>query len=146
MLGGASFVTNRYIQDKMRFDKDVYAVKSGTTIQIASKTPEEPHTVSVVSKSDLPKSVRDFGKCFGGGICKQLEKDHGAPENREGPPKKPLVNKGAAGLDARGDSLAIAPGSGPGSKGSVKLSASKGKTLYLLCVIHPWMQAKITVK
>lgn len=141
-LGGASFVKNRYIQDKMRFNKDVYQLKSGTKIQLASKTAEEPHTVSVVNKSDLPKSIRDFGKCFGGGICADLEKAHGAPKDGEGPPKFPVVNKGPGGLDRRGDSIVLAPG----GKGSITLSAKKGSTLYLLCVIHPWMQAKITVK
>ncbi len=142
ILGGASMVPNRFIQDKLRFDKDDYQIKSGTTIRIASKSPEEPHTLSVVRKSDFPKTVREFGKCFGGGACATVSKAHGFPEDGEGPPKEALVNKGAAGFDVNGDSIALGPGKG----GSVKLSARAGKTLYLLCVIHPWMQAKITVK
>ncbi|MBA2346980.1 MAG: hypothetical protein H0V81_01675 [Solirubrobacterales bacterium] len=142
ILGGASFEANRFIQDKQRFNKDVYQVKSGAKIQINSKTKEEPHTVSVVSRRDLPKSVADFGKCYRGGICAQLEKDHGAPENGEGPPTNPLVDKGATGFDARGDSIVI----DPGGKGRFTVSAKKGRTLYIMCVIHPWMQAKIKVK
>lgn len=142
ILGGASFVPNRYIQDKMRFGKDVYALRAGSTIQIRSKTPQEPHTVSVVRKSDFPKTVKGLEACYKGGVCGKLEKAHGAPENGEGPPKFPLVNKGKTGLDTEGDSIVVAPGKG----GSVKLSAAPGQTLYLLCAIHPWMQAKITVK
>ena len=35
----------------------------------------------------------------------------------------------------------------PGGKPyHVKVSAKKGTTLYFLCLIHPWMQAKVLVK
>jgi len=142
--GGVKFEPNRYIQDQQRFAKDVYALKSGAQIKIANKATGEPHTVSVVSKSDLPKNMRAFGGCFEGGICGQLTQAHGFPEGG-GEPKTPLLDKGAAGLDTKGDSISIAP-FGPGGKATVKLSAKKGKQLYLLCIIHPWMQAKISVK
>ncbi len=144
MLGGASFVPNRYIQDKLRFEKDVYSLKSGATIQLRSRTPGEPHTVSVVSRTDFPKTIAGFDKCFEGGICGQLAQAHGFPEG-DGPATTPLVNKGADGFDVRGDSIVIAPPR-PGARDSVKLTAKKGKTLYLLCVIHPWMQAKIVTR
>ncbi|MDQ3849973.1 MAG: hypothetical protein M3296_05090 [Actinomycetota bacterium] len=144
ILGGSSFVPNRYLQEKTRFNKDVYALRSGATIQIRNKTPQEPHTVSVVSKSDLPKTVKGFDTCFEKGICGRLGRAHGFPEG-EGPPTTPLVNSGAAGFDTKGDSIAIAP-RGRGATPSVKLSAKKGKTLYFMCIIHPWMQARISVK
>jgi len=141
ILGGTSFVANRYIKDKMRFNRDVYQLKSGAKIQITSKTPDEPHTVSVVNKSDIPKTAGGLGKCFEGGICGELFGAHGVPEG-DGPPTTPLVNKGAAGFDTKGDSIVI----GPGQKTSVELTAKKGRNLYLLCAIHPWMQARISVK
>ena len=37
---------------------------------------------------------------------------------------------------------------GPGKKGEsidLKVTAKKGTTLYFLCAIHPWMQAKVIV-
>ncbi len=141
ILGGASFKANRYIQDRMRFNKDVYRLKSGTTIQIRSKTPGEPHTVSVVRRADYPKTVKGFETCFMKGPCGKLGEAHGFPEG-DGPPTTPLVNTGKAGFDRTGDSIVIAPN----GKGSVKLTAAKGQTLQLLCIIHPWMQAKIVVK
>lgn len=144
ILGGSSFVKNRYIQEKTRFAKDVYALKSGSQIKIVSKTPGEGHTVSVVGLTDLPKTTKDFDKCYERGICGKLAGAHGFPEG-EGPPTTPLVNQGAPGFDKKGDSLAIGPAA-PDNKGSVKLTAKKGTTLYLICIIHPWMQAKITVK
>ena len=144
ILGGTSFVPNRYIQDQQRFAKDVYVLKSGAQIKISDKGTGEPHTVSVVNKSDLPKTMPAFGKCFAGGVCGQLTQAHGFPDG-EGPATTPLLNKGATGLDAKGDSIVTAP-EGPGRNATIKLSAKKGKSLYLLCVIHPWMQAKISVK
>lgn len=141
ILGGASFKANRYIRDEMRFSKDVYRLKSGTTIQIRSKTPDEPHTVSVVRRADFPKTVKGFETCFTEGACGKLGQAHGFPEG-DGPPTTPLVNAGKTGFDQRSDSIVI----GPGDKGSVKLTATKGKTLHLLCIIHPWMQARIVVR
>lgn len=141
ILGGASFEANRYIQDKLRFGKDVYQLKSGVKIKIDNKKSEEPHTISVVGKSDFPKTVAGFDKCFEGGICGKLGQAHGFPDG-EGPPTTPLVNVGQAGFNTKGDSIVV----GPKDNGSIALSAKKGRSLYLLCVIHPWMQAKITVK
>lgn len=143
ILGGATIVVNRYVKDLARYNKDVYQVKSGATIQIRSKTPDEPHTVSVVGKSDLVKSLAGFDKCYEGGVCGSIYGSHGYPEGGDGPPgppATPLVNKGASGFNTKGDSVAL------GDKASFKLTATKGRTLYLMCVIHPQMQAKISVK
>jgi plastocyanin len=141
ILDGSSFVANRYFKDRMRFNKDVYEVKSGTTIRFVSKTPDEPHTISIVKKSDLPKTVAAAGKCFSTGICAALAAAHGFPEG-DGPPTTPVVNEGAAGYDVPGDSTVV----DPGGKGNFKVTAKKGKTLYFMCIIHPQMQAQIKVK
>jgi plastocyanin len=55
------------------------------------------------------------------------------------------LNKGPAGLDEPGDSLAIFP-QGSHKSISAKVSAAPGTTLYFLCALHPWMQGKIVVK
>src|SRR5436190_14643639 len=51
-------VPNRYIQDGLRWDKDVYKVKSGGTITVVNTQADEgPHTMSIAKKKDLPKSL-----------------------------------------------------------------------------------------
>jgi hypothetical protein len=141
MLSGFSFVPNRYTQDKTRFDKDVYSLKSGVTIQIINTSDDEPHTLSIVSRSQVPKTPRALGGCFEGGVCGVLAQAHGFPEG-DGPPAVPVVNKGADGLDTPGDSAVF----NPKQRRSLKLTAKKGTTLNFICIIHPWMQAKITVR
>ncbi|MDQ3678664.1 MAG: hypothetical protein M3401_18005 [Actinomycetota bacterium] len=140
VLGGTSFVPNRYVKDKMRFNKDVYPVKSGSTVTLTDES-EDIHTLSIVRRSDLPKTVSGFDKCFESGICGQLFGAHGFPEG-EGPPTTPLVNKGKAGLNTRGDSVVLAPS----DKATFKVTAAKGRSLLFMCIIHPWMQAKFSVK
>lgn len=143
VLGGASFVANRYIQDKMRFDNDVYRLKSGSTIRIRTRAPGEPHTVSIVSTKDVPKTMGAIEKCFEAGICGRLGQAHEVPEG-EGPPGKPVVDVGKTGFDRAGDSVVFGPR--PTDRASVKLTASRGKTLKFICAVHPWMQAKIVVR
>ena len=141
MLSGFSFVPNRYTQDKTRFDKDVYSLKSGVTIQMSNMSEDEPHTLSIVGRQQVPKTPRALGGCFEGGVCGALAQAHQFPEG-EGPPAVPVVNKGADGLDTNGDSLFF----NPKQRRSVKLTAKKGKTLNFICIIHPWMQAQIRVR
>ena len=48
-------------------------------------------------------------------------------------------------MDQPGDSGVI----GPGKKGEfidLKVTAKKGTELYFMCLIHPWMQAKVKVE
>ena len=142
-LGGFSFVPNRYTQDKLRFDNDVYRLKSGSTIRIRTRTPGEPHTVSLVSATNVPKTVGAIGRCFEGGICGRIAQAHEVPEG-EGPPGKPVVDVGKAGFDRSGDSVIFGPR--PADGVNVKLTAPRGKTLNFICALHPWMQAKIIVR
>ena len=45
------FVPNRYIQDGLRFNKDVYKVKSGGKVNfVFNVTSEGPHTLTIVNK------------------------------------------------------------------------------------------------
>ncbi|MGH2839523.1 MAG: cupredoxin domain-containing protein [Solirubrobacteraceae bacterium] len=141
ILGGTSFVPNRYIKDKLRFNKDVYQVKSGATVTLNNTKTEEPHTLSIAKKSDLPKKVSAFDTCFEGGLCGQLFGAHGFPED-DGPPTTPLVNAGKDGFNTRGDSIVI----GPKDTATFQVTADKGRSLYFMCIIHPWMQAKFSVK
>jgi hypothetical protein len=84
-------------------------------------------------------------RCFGPGPCDEIAVDHGAvnPETgEEQEPTVPLVNKGAAGFNRIGDSVLIAPR----KKVRVNVTAARGKRLYYLCAIHPWMQGRLDVR
>jgi plastocyanin len=137
------FVPNRYIQDGLRWSKDVYKVKSGGTITVVNTVASEgPHTFTIVKKKDLPKSFR----CP---ICDKLAAAHGADPNSEAPPKFQYLENGVGqdtppNVDRPGDSGVTGAGK-KGEKISFKVTAKKGSTLYFMCLIHPWMQAKVQV-
>ena len=61
---------NRYIQDNVRWDKDVYKVPSGGTIRIVNLAADEgPHTFTVVLKKDAPRTGLQVVNCK---ICGSL--------------------------------------------------------------------------
>src|SRR3954464_11398380 len=78
-------VPNRYIQDGLRWNKDVYTIKKGGTLTlIGNKLQEGPHSLSIVKPSQLPKTAAQAFNCK---VCNTLGKAHGADPNSEGPPK-----------------------------------------------------------
>jgi plastocyanin len=144
VVGKAEFKANRYVKDGMRFGRDVTVVKSGGTLTIVNNT-DQPHSFSLVKKSQLARNMAQMEGCFGRGPCDELAVAHGAinPETgEEQDPTIPLVNVGKEGFDQPGDSVVF----GPKSKTKVKITAKKGTQLYFLCAIHPWMQGKLDVK
>jgi hypothetical protein len=145
IVGSASFVKNRYFKLTMRYKDDVVTVKSGGRITINNKGPkDEPHTFSIVKHSDWPKNLAAGDACFEKGICGRLAGEHQFPEG-QGPPKVITVNHGAAGFNTVGDSIVIAPRGEQGSTQFIQVTAAKGKTLYFMCIIHPWMRGQIKV-
>jgi hypothetical protein len=146
--GGLAMKPNRYVKDLLRWDKDTYTVRSGGTLHLVDTVVTEgPHTFTVVRKKDLPKTAAAaLGNCK---ICAKLEKAHGADPNSPAPPKFQFLENGKGSqappsVDRPGDSALI----GPGKKGeslNVKVTAKKGTTLHFMCIIHPWMQAKVVV-
>jgi uncharacterized cupredoxin-like copper-binding protein len=138
---------NRYIQDGLRWDKDVYKVKSGGTLHIVNDAADEgPHTFTVVQQSDEPKTGLQAVQCP---ICAKLAKAHGANPNSDAPPKFQYLENGVGQktppkVDRPGDSGVT----GPGKKGEsidLTVTAPKGTKLYFMCLIHPWMQAEVDV-
>jgi hypothetical protein len=138
---------NRYIQDGLRWDKDSYTVRSGGTLHIVNGDGTEgPHTFTVVAEKDLPRTAAQINKCK---ICQTLGQAHGADPNSDAPPKFPFLENGVGqstppSVDRAGDSGIT----GQGKKGEsidLKVTAKKGKELYFMCLIHPWMQGKVTV-
>jgi plastocyanin len=144
---GISFVPNQYIQDHMAFAPGTVTVKSGDSItfKFGDAKAMEPHTLTLVKQSELPKTSAQVENCK---PCERYATPH--LKNPKAPPdeKNPIVHwtldKGNPGLDVPGDSVAIQQ-PGPHKSISVKVSAPAGTTLYFVCAVHPWMQGKIVV-
>jgi plastocyanin len=146
---GVTFSPNRYVQDNMSFSPGTITVKSGQTLTFEyQQKAMEPHTLTIVKQSDLPKTGKEIENCM---VCQKLATPHLKHPKAEPGPGNPIVhwtlNKGKPGLDAVGDSIAIDSTSKPAhDKISIKVTAKAGTTLYFLCAVHPWMQGKIIVK
>lgn len=140
---------NRYILDGLRWDKDVYTVKSGGTLHLVNSViTEGPHTFTIVRPQDLPRTAAQVQNCK---ICNQLGAAHGADPNSEAPPKFQFLENGVGqstppSIDRPGDSALIGPGQKRGESVDVTVTAKKGTTLHFLCLIHPWMQGTVKVR
>jgi len=138
---------NRYIQDKLRWQKDTYQVRAGGTLKVVQQAPDDgPHTFTVVKKGDLPRTVKELFNCE---ICNTLGQAHGADPNSEAPPQFLFLENGVGqdttpNVDGAGDSAFIGPDKG--TSVTLPVTAKKGSTLRFLCLIHPWMQAKVLVR
>jgi hypothetical protein len=138
---------NRYIQDNLHWNRDVYRVKSGGTIHVVNMAADEgPHTFTIVKKKDAPRTGLQVVNCR---ICNKLAIAHGANPESEAPPKYPFLEDGVGqqtppNVDKPGDSGVT----GKGKKGEsidLPVTAAPGTKLWMMCLIHPWMQAEIDV-
>jgi hypothetical protein len=140
-------VINRYIQDNLRWDKDVYKVQSGGTIHVVNLAADEgPHTFTIIAKKDAPRTGLQVVNCK---ICFQLGKAHGADPNSDAPPKFPFLENGVGqqtppNVDKPGDSGITGKGK-RGESINLTVSAPAGTKLWMMCLIHPWMQAEVDV-
>jgi len=138
---------NRYVQDNLRWKKDTYQLRSGGTLRIVNNAPSDgPHTFTVLRKRDMPRTPRAIFNC---GVCNKLGQAHGADPNSEAPPKFLFLENGvgsttAPKVDKAGDSAFI--DAKKGASVSLKITAKKGTTLNFICLVHPWMQAKVVVR
>ena len=144
-FAGEKIVPNRYFQDEMRFSPGTISVKSGAMLTFTYGDKEmEPHTLTIVKRSDLPKTAAQAENCR---ACERYATPHlknpKAPPDEHNPIVHWTLNKGQPGLDTVGDSVAIMTGAH--KQISVEVSAPAGTTLYFLCALHPWMQGKIVV-
>lgn len=139
---------NKYFQDGVHFTPGTVSVASGSmlTFTFADKKVMEPHTLTIVNKSDLPKTVAQVENCK---PCQKYATPHlknpKAPPDQNNPIVRWKLNKGRPGLDTVGDSVAIQE-PGPHKTISILVSAKPGTTLYFMCAVHAWMQGKIIVK
>jgi hypothetical protein len=145
--GPPKFQINRFVEDTLRWNKDVYTVPSGGTLHIVNLAADEgPHTFTVVARADAPRTLQQLFQCK---ICEKLGKAHGANPNSNAPPKFPFLENGVGQktpplVDKPGDSGVT----GRGKKGEsidLKVTAPAGTKLYFICLIHPWMQAEVDV-
>ena len=145
--GPPKFQINRFVEDTLRWDKDVYKVKSGGTLHIVNVAADEgPHTFTVLARKDEPRTLAKLFRCQ---ICEKLAKAHGANPNSNAPPKFPFLENGVGQktppkVDRPGDSGVT----GQGKKGEsidLTVTAPPGTKLKFICLIHPWMQAELDV-
>jgi hypothetical protein len=138
---------NRFVEDTLRWNKDVYKVPSGGTLHIVNDAADEgPHTFTIVAVKDEPKTAQALFRCQ---ICEKLAKAHGADPNSNAPPKFPFLENGVGQMkppkvNQPGDSGVT----GKGKKGEsidLTVTAPKGTKLHFMCLIHPWMQAEVDV-
>jgi hypothetical protein len=143
---GFKVVPNKYVQDMLRFNHDVYTVKSGGTVKFKFTADQEgPHTLSIVRAKDLPKTAKQVNNCA---ICQKLGQAHGADPNSQGPPRFLFLEDGVGSsapphLNKVGDSAFSA--FNKGGVVSLPVTAKAGTTLHFMCIIHPQMQAEIKV-
>jgi plastocyanin len=136
ILGRLVVEPNQYLQVTFRFRPGNVTVASGQDVKWDDVARlKQPHTVTIVRRSQLPQTSRETFTCE---ACERALQRHGRP------PKRVVEDdrNRERGLDEPGDSRWIPPG------GDVRatVSAPGGTTLYYLCAIHPWMQGSITVQ
>jgi hypothetical protein len=139
--GGTVLKPGTAIIDNMRFRPLNRAIESGETLTIRNKT-GAPHTLSIVNRSQLPRTARQMDALFESPLMGEFMQAHGVdPNNQDAPPQNPIVDVGKEGIDQRGDSVFFA-----GPTQNVEFSAAAGQRLYYLCLLHPWMQGSLRAK
>ena len=141
--GGASFKPNQFVKDGQRWVPGTVVIASGGTLKLSSKTTTgDPHTFSIVKKSDVPRTLNQVFDCS---ICNTIAQSHGVDPNGpppSGPPPITTVDVHNDGFNEPGDSQFVPP------RGTVNvhITAKRGTTLHFICIIHPWMQGVVKVK
>jgi plastocyanin len=144
--GGDILQPGQFIKNNFRFVPRNITVNSGDVVRWVDRDRDEddPHTVTIARKADLPQNIAQLEACYEpGALCAETIEAHD-PLSDFMPPFDFRVTRGGPGLNARGDSLLFG---GPFDQAiRAPVTAAAGRTLYYLCVIHPWMQGSITVQ
>jgi plastocyanin len=136
--GKEVFSKNKFLRIEYHFSPGTISVASGARVTWKNTLKDEPHTITLSTEAGLPKSAEEDG-C--GNVCKVASGHLKNPKNPDAGIKTNVLDKGPAGLDEVGDSLALLPKKSI----SAKISAPAGTTLYYACAVHPWMQGEIKV-
>ena len=135
IVGGVVFKAGKFAKDNQRFAPRNVTLGKGDKVVLRNRADtEDPHTLSVVRRRDVPDS-------FDCAVCPSFFAAHEADEET-GTVGKPLVNVGDPGFDQPGDSIFVPPG----GKVSFRVTANEGENLNFICAIHPWMQGKFKVR
>lgn len=143
--GLESFEANALFLSNLRFAPENINVEKGDTLTwVDDALTAVPHTITIVDREVLPVDFATAYICLWDkrilgvdGPCLQFMDAHGGV-----PPITPVVNVGPNGLDAPGDSIFLPPNSSV----SAQVTAGPGSVLHYMCIIHPWMQGKITIE
>jgi plastocyanin len=144
--GGDILQPGQFIKNNFRFVPRNITVNSGDVVRWVDRdrSADAPHTVTIGRRSDLPQTIAQLEACYEpGALCAETIEAHD-PGSDFAPPFNIRVNRGQPGLNTRGDSLLFAGPFAQAIRGRV--TAPAGRTLYYLCVIHPWMQGSIAVQ
>lgn len=139
--GGSSLKINKYIKDSVHWSPGTVVISSGGTLTIVNKSSDpEPHTFSIVQKSQLPKSFPEIEECK---VCGEIAHAHGVnpEEHTNAPPPNITVDPKNDGFNEPGDSQFI----GPHQTVKVTITAAPGTKLSFMCAVHPWMQGVVKV-
>jgi plastocyanin len=137
--GGPEFSPNEYLRDTSRFAPGAITVRPNErVVWIDRDRTPDPHTITFVNRNELPRTA---AQVFGCRACELANAHLEDPNDPNSDIARVRVERGGPGLNARGDSLVLAPGARIGGQ----VTAPVGRTLYYLCVIHPWMQGSIRV-
>jgi hypothetical protein len=139
--GVGSFKPNRFFKETVRFTKRSYTVATGGTITF-EKGPKDmtpdPHTLTVVSPAQVPKTALEVELCLGGAPGTGCAIGDAA--------RMPVVEPGKPGLNRPGDTYGLFPSKqGKYAPLTIKVTAPAGTTLHFICSVHPWMQAVLHV-
>jgi hypothetical protein len=136
---------NDSLDVEFRFTPATLRIERGATLTFREGPPQppfvpvEPHTLSIVDRADLPRTLREVFFCP---VCQPFLEAHD-PGNDQRPPFNFVVNRGRPGLNQPGDSLLVTA-EHPVTR--ARVTAPAGTTLHYLCAIHPWMQGRLIVE
>lgn len=135
---------NQSLNIEYRFRPGTLHIKHGATLTFRQGPPQppsvfpdgvEPHTLSIVRRADLPRTLQELFECE---VCGPFLEAHDA----FGESPTFIVNEGRAGLNRPGDSLLI---TNDHPVTTAPVTAPAGTTLHYLCAVHSWMQGKLVV-
>jgi hypothetical protein len=139
--GVGTWARNGFFKETVHFVHPSYTIASGGTITFEKGKGDktlDPHTLTVVKPSQLPRSPRQIEECLGDAP--------GTPCTIGDSATGPISLNGKPGLSEPGQNLSITPGPYGVSKGvTVTVTAPPGTTLHFMCSVHPWMQAVLHV-
>ena len=136
---------NKSLNIEYRFSPGTLHIQHGATLTFREGPPQPPfagpveeHTLSIVDRADVPRTLRQIFFCP---VCGPFLVAHGIDD--EQPPFTFVVNQGMPGLNQPGDSLLVTADH-PVTR--ARITAPAGTTLHYICAVHAWMQGKLIVE